>query len=74
MNCPRCGAPLRPEGPNRKWLQYFECDECCLAFELVIERRWAPRADNPRARFIHHMATLQQGRTARQAGWMRGHS
>jgi len=65
MNCPRCGAPLRPEGPGRRWLQYFECDECWLAFELLVERRWAACANNPRARFIRNIATLQPGRTPR---------
>ena len=35
MVCPRCRAPLRERGPNRKWRR---CFECCRTFELVIER------------------------------------
>lgn len=70
MNCPRCDAPLRECGTNRKWLWFFECAQCCLTFELVTERHRAACGHNPKAWFIRRTVTLQPGRTPRPAGWM----
>jgi transposase-like protein len=63
MNCPRCGAALRECGPNRRWRPYFECRECCRAFEMVNEQHMEPCGHNPRAKFLRHSMILQPGRT-----------
>jgi hypothetical protein len=60
MNCPRCGAVLI-ERMLRKWLPFFECRQCCHAFELVTERHRAPSATG--GYFLKTIATLQPGRT-----------
>jgi hypothetical protein len=71
MNCPRCGEPLADEGPNRRWLRYFECTQCWLAFEMVAEAL-VEHQGHPRGRsFLQHAATLQPGRTPRPTGWLR---
>jgi len=68
MNCPRCGAPLRERGPNRKWRQFFECRECCLTFELVTECRYERCSPQSAfSKFMRHTVTLQAGRTRQKA-------
>lgn len=41
MDCPRCGSALEESEPTHRWEQHFECRQCCLAFELVMERHAA---------------------------------
>ena len=71
MDCPRCGTPLQERGPNRQWLQFFECGQCWLAFEVNVERHFEPCSSDPQAKFLRHIWTLQPGRTPRPAGSMR---
>jgi hypothetical protein len=68
MNCPRCGAPLceRPTGP--RWLRFFECRQCCLVFEIVVERHLEPCGHNPKRKFMRHTFALQLGRTRNHRG------
>jgi hypothetical protein len=70
MHCPRCEAPLLEQGPNRKWLRFFECEQCWLAFQPVAERHFEPCGHNPNAKFLRFTTTLQPGRTPRPADWM----
>lgn len=71
MDCPRCGAPLRKREPNGKWLPSFECGECWLSFEAVVERNLEHRGHAKGRLSFRHSITLQPGRTLRPAGWMR---
>jgi hypothetical protein len=71
MNCPRCGEPLGQEGPNPHWLRFFECDQCWLAFEAVVEGHFEHRGHGKGRTFFRHTITLQPGRTPLPAGWMR---
>jgi len=63
MNCPRCGFPLCKKGPTRRWQIYFECEDCCVAFELIMEQHMRPSDSVPQGRFLKHTWTLCQGRT-----------
>jgi hypothetical protein len=67
-NCPRCGAPLREEGPSWKWLRFFECVQCFCAFELVAEKHYEPCSPQSQfTKFLRHTFTLQPGRTPRSS-------
>jgi ribosomal protein S27AE len=73
-DCPRCGAPLLAQGPNRQWLKFFECGQCWLAFEFVVEEHFEHSEHSGHAkgrRCLRLTLTLQPGRTARPADWMR---
>jgi hypothetical protein len=37
MHCPRCQALMEEHEPSPRWMRYWECTECWLAFRL--ERR-----------------------------------
>jgi hypothetical protein len=63
LNCPRCGAPLYEKEPDRRWLRFFECSQCWLAFEVVVERHMAPCGNDPGRKFLRHTFTLLRGRT-----------
>lgn len=70
MNCPRCGAPLceRPTGP--RWLRFFECRQCCLVFEIAVERHFESCGHNPKRKFMRHAFALRLGRTPNRRGWL----
>jgi hypothetical protein len=63
MPCPRCDAPLREKPTGSRWLRFFECKGCCLAFEIVVERHFEPCGHNPKKKFMRHTFTLRLGRT-----------
>jgi hypothetical protein len=70
MACPRCGAPRREREPDRKWLRFFECRQCWLAFEVSVERHFESCDHNPNAKFLRSTSTLEPGRTPRPADWI----
>jgi hypothetical protein len=62
MNCPRCGGGLRHCEPNARWLRHFICDECCLAFRLVVEQIVVSPEYNGRIRYRTTVSRLERGR------------
>jgi hypothetical protein len=58
------GAKKREHGLAGEWRQYFECRECCLAFELVIERHMKPCGKHlPGGEFMRRTGTIATGYT-----------
>lgn len=38
MKCPRCQNLLRMHEPSAQWLRWFECEECCMGYSLILSK------------------------------------
>lgn len=68
MSCSRCGDPLRERLTGPRWLRFFECKACCLAFEIVVERHFEPCGHDVKRKFMRTTFTLRLGRTPSHKG------